>query len=458
VTPPSSEPDGNPTTGVMSELNGNPMTEATQSTDETTRTLCEGMAKSTIWNANEKYTKENKENIPPNLDEWNTPQDTANYLNLVQWHNQAEMFKHQTWVTLLGEGLAHPDDEEDWWELYDHNGRLYPSNRPRCGQCLTCNIQESRENGYLAHPGTRIETAWDKKGSYDKSLDLEETYQQTQTMDPQRGPKDRRDHAREQWNQDHLDETRKKLEQRERELRRRKREQKLKLERQDANITENWDAAFTEYLERRNQEEEEAARLSKRDKLRQAASHALRERLTVPLSYEPALKKAEEPRYDDDHRNPTHDFVHWRFCYNDNCKTHYQIKWDESYFPEPKSKCKWQWYDCHKDKCKWHLWDKRVADFFPGFDSEHDARRHVIINGNCQNEDWQVCMHQMCAKHLDQKVRNGFDEKTFLERIKWLGEPTPTRPESDSESEEQDYASAPEDSTISGRKGSSSSQ
>jgi hypothetical protein len=451
VTPPASEPDGNPMLDSVSALNRNPVVETTRGLCNDVEMLSNQVNQVRIQGSNKRYTKENKENIPPDMDEWNTPEDAASYWNLVQWHRQEDTAKQEKWESLLQEGLVDLEDEEEWWETHDHNGNIYSSKRPACGACRTCRLKEQREHDNLPHPGTKVTTAWDKRKSFQQSLGLEDTYQRRQTMDSPQAKSKR-------GSQVYFDETHKRLEKRERNERKKKREQKIKLERQDAKSAEDWNAAFVEYLEQRNKEEAESAQRVKNEKLRQAATYAIQNRLAIPITREPALY-AEHPRYDDDYRNPTHDSLNWKFCYSDTCKTHYQAKWDGSYFPTAKGRCKWQWYDCHNDRCKWHLWDKRSADFFPGQTPEQDAYRHVMINGNCQNYDWQVCMHQLCAKHLDQKVKNGFDDKTFLERITWLNEPTPKRPEIDSELEDlEDYASAPEDSTTSGAKGSSSSQ
>jgi hypothetical protein len=453
VTPPASEPDGNPTLDIMSELNRNPVVETTREVCHDEERLSNQVNQARIQGT--RFTKENKDNIPSDMDEWNTPQDAANYWNLVQWHRQEDMTKHYKWESLLQEGLVDLEDEEEWWETHDHNGNIYSGKRPACGACRTCRLQEQREHENLPHPGTKVMTEWDKRRSYQQSLGLDDEYQRQETMDASQVMKKRQSNAYKQWNQVIFDEKHEELEKRERRERRKRRDQKIRLDRQNARIAEEWDATFVEYLEQRNQEEAELANKEK-SKLRQTTANSLENRLAVPLLYAHEEIPRENYRYDDDYRNPTHDSLNWRFCYYDMCKTHYQAKWDGSHFPEPKGKCKWQWYDCYKDFCKWHLWDKRVADFFPGHQETRRAQRQILINGKCANEDWQVCMHPDCARHLKQKTKNGFDKTTFLDRIKWLNEPTPKRPDTDSESE--NYASAPEDATTSEQQGSSSSQ
>jgi hypothetical protein len=144
--------------------------------------------------------------------------------------------------------------------------------------------------------------------------------------------------------------------------------------------------------------------------------------------------------YDDDWRNPLHGKRHYTACYYDYCDTHYQIKWDTSHFPEPRGKCRWQYYDCQKDICKDHLWDKRTVNYFPGHTDLQVAVRNVIFNGNCQNERWQTCMNPECERHAIQKKNNGFDEKSFLERNLKLNLKVTSPPLSNSDKEETEYA------------------
>jgi hypothetical protein len=151
-------------------------------------------------------------------------------------------------------------------------------------------------------------------------------------------------------------------------------------------------------------------------------------------------------RYDFDYRNPTHDRLHYRDCHYDWCSAHYGAKINNSIFPIAKGKCRNQWYDCKKDVCNDHLWDKRTTDFFPGHDDQRIAERHVTINGECRNHQWQACMNPECRKHQLQKNENGFEEQSFLERNRALNLPTTERPEQEYEYDDSNWL---EDATTS---------
>jgi hypothetical protein len=144
-----------------------------------------------------------------------------------------------------------------------------------------------------------------------------------------------------------------------------------------------------------------------------------------------------EPRYDDDYRNPTHATLHFRFCTCDYCDIHYDAKAITNYFPIPKGKCKWQWFDCEKDICKDHLWDKRTTNHFPGQNNPDVTARSLTVNNRCFNDKWQICMSANCKRHENDKLNNGFEELSFLERNKQLRLPVtaPPTPESDQGSE-----------------------
>jgi hypothetical protein len=125
-------------------------------------------------------------------------------------------------------------------------------------------------------------------------------------------------------------------------------------------------------------------------------------------------------QYDQDYRNPTHAKLHYKACTYDYCDVHYSSKVQASYFPTPRGKCRWQWFDCQKDICRDHLWDKRTTNYFPGHTSQQIAIRNLTFNQCCQNEHWQTCMNTDCNIHRIQKEQNGFEENSFLERNKAL--------------------------------------
>lgn len=119
-----------------------------------------------------------------------------------------------------------------------------------------------------------------------------------------------------------------------------------------------------------------------------------------------------------DTRNPKHGSLHWTACTTDMCQIHYSAK-IEQYFPckDFRKGCKWQAYDCPKVTCPEHLWDKRVElRHFPSHSEAENAQHHFTINGRCLNQDWRVCLNDLCEIHYQKKKENGYaTEDPFLE-------------------------------------------
>jgi hypothetical protein len=125
------------------------------------------------------------------------------------------------------------------------------------------------------------------------------------------------------------------------------------------------------------------------------------------------------PLYFLDPRNPLHEGLSWTACTYDECNIHYSEKEGSGYFPKRDSRCKWQWFDCPKVTCERHLWDKRLTQEFPGKQTDQDyALRFLLVNGNCCNKLWQLCLSPACQQHKEIKQVNGFwTNESFLETI-----------------------------------------
>jgi hypothetical protein len=125
------------------------------------------------------------------------------------------------------------------------------------------------------------------------------------------------------------------------------------------------------------------------------------------------------PLYFLDPRNPLHKGLSWTACTYDECNIHYSEKEGSGYFPKRDSRCKWQWFDCPKVTCERHLWDKRLTQEFPGKQTDQDfALRFLLVNGNCCNKLWQLCLSPACQQHKEIKQVNGFwTNESFLETI-----------------------------------------
>jgi hypothetical protein len=137
------------------------------------------------------------------------------------------------------------------------------------------------------------------------------------------------------------------------------------------------------------------------------------EAMTKPRSFTP------EPisgrlRYDWDHRNPEHDKISWTECTYDFCKLHYGNKIDNHCFPSKEFACKWKAFDCPHDGCIEHLFDKRTTGFFPGKTKDDMFLMRLVMNGQCTNHCWQVCLMDTCTTHQEDKRKNGF-APTFLD-------------------------------------------
>lgn len=113
------------------------------------------------------------------------------------------------------------------------------------------------------------------------------------------------------------------------------------------------------------------------------------------------------PRYDLDHRNPTHLGLHWTACEYDTCTIHYRAK-EYGYQPKRKLRCRWEWFDCPIEKCDEHLWMKRQQAYFPHYNDSQNAATQLLINNNCTQPAWYTCMHPACEGHSQAKTHHGF--------------------------------------------------
>jgi hypothetical protein len=119
-----------------------------------------------------------------------------------------------------------------------------------------------------------------------------------------------------------------------------------------------------------------------------------------------------------DIRNPKHKFISWEQCYQGSCKIHYTKKVEHKWFPTINKGCNedW-WYECYRTQCEDHLWDKRTMVHFPGVtDPKGILQTQLVLNGECSNKNWEICLNAACQRHLKEKEVYGFIEqqKPFL--------------------------------------------
>lgn len=145
--------------------------------------------------------------------------------------------------------------------------------------------------------------------------------------------------------------------------------------------------------------------------IRQAAYRAIQKETDKPLK--------KQPQYHLDPRNPLHQLMSFTGCFYDDCQIHWSDK-SATFFPQRKSSCKWQWYDCPRHTCEKHLWDKRERNHFPSMTEEEEDRNRIMVNNRCTNDIWQTCLQEPCVRHQIEKQVYGFlprreEEEPFLE-------------------------------------------
>lgn len=120
--------------------------------------------------------------------------------------------------------------------------------------------------------------------------------------------------------------------------------------------------------------------------------------------------------YWQDVRNSRHAELEWRYCHHDACKAHYMAKVKAYWFPSQRHRCTQAWYTCEQIRCIEHLWDKRTKEHFPGItDPQEILVTQLVINGYCNNGDWEECLNAACKQHALAKECGGFkDTEPFL--------------------------------------------
>lgn len=148
-----------------------------------------------------------------------------------------------------------------------------------------------------------------------------------------------------------------------------------------------------------------------------AAQHELAYR-TLQKKVDRPLRK--QPQYYLDPRNLLHGLASFTDCFYDDCPIHFSDK-AATFFPQRKSSCKWQWYDCTKNMCEKHLWDKREAQHFPGMTEEEAEVNRILVNGRCTNDIWETCLQDKCVRHHFDKQFYGLRPRE-VEKEPFLGE------------------------------------
>jgi hypothetical protein len=113
------------------------------------------------------------------------------------------------------------------------------------------------------------------------------------------------------------------------------------------------------------------------DKQEDWAAVALREGTPKDSNANTKVLSPKTNRYLEDSRNSLHGILSWLSCYDDNCAVHFSSKEAQSYYPNQRRICKYQWYDYPKDTCSFHLHDKRRTEYFANTSQELDTQ------GNC---------------------------------------------------------------------------
>jgi len=141
----------------------------------------------------------------------------------------------------------------------------------------------------------------------------------------------------------------------------------------------------------------------------------------------PTDRRLTEVEYWMDYRNASHDKLSWTTCVTNSCPIHYSDKNGAGWNPRPNKitpRCKWSWFECTTDTCPVHLWDKRTASHFPGHvDPQEILQMQSVqekdVGGQlaleCDQDDWYLCLHPDCDKHMIAKDFHGFG-KAFLDQ------------------------------------------
>ena len=159
-----------------------------------------------------------------------------------------------------------------------------------------------------------------------------------------------------------------------------------------------------------------AADRALQEALQESAKQEQRLKQMASSTARPTMVTSPPAQYDLDYRNPKHGQLSWTACTHDHCTVHYSDKSGASWFPHAPRRCKEKWYNCLNHHCEEHLFDKRQKKQFPGIDDPQAIiQMQLVINGECYNNMWPLCLNNACMKHRRAKAQNGFgDEESFL--------------------------------------------